>query len=158
MHAVVRLAGRVRARQGVRGVPDDAELDALLAAEGLDVEEGWPFTGRVREAYSAGVLGIRAGLPSGWVRWLKAHGLGHHLLHHGNHLYATGTLHRWERQEVEAELFAGTLLLADEPAPLFDLGRLAELGRVPPECVRSWQVAYLALARDGNGDRPADVL
>jgi hypothetical protein len=148
MQWVVERAARVRALHGVRGVPDDAHLDALLAAEGLDVEEGWVFTGRVREAYSAGMLGIRAGLSSEWVRWLKAHGLAHHLLHRGNHLYAEGTFHLWQRHEVEAELFAGTLLLADAPPPVFNLPRLAELGRVPLECVRSWQVAYLVLQEE----------
>jgi hypothetical protein len=123
------------------GSPDDAALDALLADADLSVVEGCPFTGRVREVYAAGLLGIRAGLSSEWVRWLKGHGLGHHLLHRGNHLYAAGGLHLWQRQEIEAELFAGTLLFG--PASPIDVRRLAGTARVPPECVRSWQASVL---------------
>jgi hypothetical protein len=132
----------VRAAHGLRGPPDDRALDALLAAEGLPVIERCPFGGRLREVYLAGVLGIRAGQPPGWVRWLKCHGLGHHLLHHGNRLYAEGKLYLWRRQEAEAELFAGTLLFGGV-GPLRGLDALAREARVPLACARSWQGAIL---------------
>ena len=125
----------LRAARGLDGPPDDARLDALLAAEGLAVVERCPFRGRAREVYVDGVLGIRRGLPPEWVRWLKAHGLAHHLLHHGNHAYADGTFYLWARQEAEAELFAGTLLFG-AAGPL-DLAGLAERAGVPPSCARS---------------------
>jgi hypothetical protein len=128
---------------GVDGVPGDAELDALLAAAGLAVVEGCRFTGRVREVYAAGLLGIRAGLAPGWVRWLKAHGLGHHLVHRGNHLYAEGKLHRWRQQEIEAELFAGELFSADLAGTPLTLEGLAAAAGVPVACVRSWQAASI---------------
>jgi hypothetical protein len=132
----------VRAAHGLGGVPDDRALDALLRAEGLGVHERCPFGGRLREVYLGGVLGIRAGQPAGWVRWLKCHGLGHHLLHRGNRLYAEGKLYLWRRQEAEAELFAGTVLLGDV-GPLRGPGALAREARVPLACARSWQAALL---------------
>jgi hypothetical protein len=97
----------------------------------------------VREVDAAGLLGIRAGLAAGWVRWLKAHGLGHHLVHRGNHLYAEGKLHLWHRQEIEAELFAGELFLADLVGTPLTLNELAAAARVPLECVYSWQAASI---------------
>ncbi|HEV8633166.1 MAG TPA: hypothetical protein VG370_02830 [Chloroflexota bacterium] len=131
---------------GVDGVPSDAELDAMLAATGLAVVEGCRFTGRVREVYAAGLLGIRAGLPAGWVRWLKAHGLGHHLLHRGNHLYRRGRLHLWQRHEVEAELFAGGLLFPDGAGGRPTLHEVATGLRVATEQERTPRRARL-----GNG-------
>lgn len=92
------------------------------------------------------MLGIRAGLSAEWTRWLKAHGLAHHLLHHGNHAYADGTFYLWAPQEVEAELFAGTLLFGDA-SPL-DLRGLAERAHVPAACVASWQAAALSVERE----------
>ena len=142
----------LRAAHGVGGVPSDAQLDRILAAEGLTVEVDWPFGGRVREVYSAGLLGIRAGLPRGWVRWLKGHGLGHHLLHRGNHLYARDGLHLWQRQELEAELFAGALLLPEPPLAPATFPELADHAEVPVECIHAWQAATaLAVEVAGPG-------
>jgi hypothetical protein len=76
------------------------------------------------------------------VRWLKCHGLGHHLLHRGNRLYAEGRLYLWRRQEAEAELFAGTLLFGGA-GPLRGPLALARAARVPLACARSWQAALL---------------
>jgi hypothetical protein len=132
----------VRAAHSLFGAPDDRALDALLRAEGLAVVERCPFDGRLREVYLGGVLGIRAGQSTGWVRWLKCHGLGHHLLHHGNRLYAEGKLYLWRLQEAEAELFAGTLLFG-AAGPLRGLDTLAREARVPLVCAQSWQAALL---------------
>jgi hypothetical protein len=136
-----RRAVRLRAVYGVAGPIDDRDLDAIVAAAGLVVEGGWPFVGRVREVYAVGRLGIRRGLSPEWVRWLKGHGLGHHLLHRGNHLYVRGGLHIWRRHEVEAELFAGTLLLPSVVDPGVGFTELGRRARVPAECVLSWQAA-----------------
>lgn len=142
MRSVRERALALRAAHGLVGSPDDRALDALLAAAGLRVVERCPLVGRLREIYMGGVLAIRAGQPRSWVRWLKAHGLGHHLLHHGNRLYAEGPLYLWEQQEAEAELFAGTLMFGDR-GPLCRLGDLAAEARVPTACARSWQGALL---------------
>ena len=143
----------VRASRRVVGGPDDATLDGLLADADLTVVEGCPFTGRVREVYAAGLLGIRAGTSPEWTRWLKGHGLGHHLLHRGNHLYSAGGLHLWQRQEIEAELFAGTLFFG--PASPLDISALAEMAAVPRECVRSWQASFLHFLEERPGPSSA---
>jgi hypothetical protein len=143
-----RLALDLRARHRIEGPPSEAELAATLSAAGLRVVHGCPFVGQVREVYADGLLGLRAGLAAGWVRWLKAHGLGHHLLHRGNHLFAANGLYLWQQQELEAELFAGTLLLG--PVTPLDLSGLADAAAVPPECIRAWQAASL-LVREGPG-------
>lgn len=147
---VLRLAREralaLRTAHHLDGPPNDAALDALLAAEGLAVVARCPLHGRAREVYVDGVLGLRRGLPRAWVRWLKAHGLAHHLLHHGNHAYADESLYLWARQELEAELFAGTLLFG-AAGPL-DLAGLAEGAGVPAECARSWQTAALTAEQE----------
>ena len=136
-------ARRLRAAHRLRGPPDDRALAALLAGAGLAVLERCPLPDRVREAYAAGLLGIRTGLAPEWVRWLKAHGLAHRLLHRGNHLHAAGKLHLWHRQEIEAELFAGELFLADLVGTPPTLNDLAAAARVPLACVHSWQAASI---------------
>lgn len=148
---VLERAEAMRRAHRLDGVVSDAALRHLLAAEGLVVFEGCPFGGRVREVYASGVLGIRAGVSPGWVRWLKCHGLGHHTLHRGNHLYVRDGLYLWQRQEIEAELFAGALLLGEQ-SPIQDLAALAEAAAVPVECVQAWQAALLSALED----RPRD--
>src|SRR5689334_2413198 len=110
LELVRERARAVRAAHGLQEVVTDDDLARVLAGEELEVVEGCPFKGRVREIYFQGTLGLRAGLPPAWGRWLRCHGLGHHLLHKGNHLYVRDGLYLWQRQEIEAELFAGTLL------------------------------------------------
>jgi hypothetical protein len=154
-------AHALRAAHGLDGAPTDRQLDAILASTGLAVEADWPFTGRVREVYAAGRLGIRADLSRDWVRWLKGHGLGHHLLHSGNHLYVRDGLYLWQRQELEAELFAGTLLLAGAAVSCRSLDELARRAEVPLSCVHTWQAASLlaeelARAKPIGYDRDAD--
>lgn len=83
----------------------------MIAAAGLVVVEGCPFRGPAQEVNAHGLLGIARGLPRLRVRWLKAHGLGHHVLpHRGNHTYAAHKMYLWVQQELEAELFARTRL------------------------------------------------
>ena len=141
MQPAQERARRLRSTIRLKGAPDDRALDALLAGSGLAVLERCPLPGPVREVYAAGLLGIRAGLSPEWVRWLKAHGLAHHLLHRGNHLYAEGKLYLWHRQEIEAELFAGELFFADLVGAPLTLDGLAAAARVPLACVHSWQAA-----------------
>lgn len=139
------LALAFRERHGLKGAPTDRQIDRLLRAAGLEVERRWPFVGRVREVYAAGTLAIGRGQPPEWVRWLKCHGLGHHLLHRGNHLYAGDGIHMWQQQEIEAEMFAGTILLEGVEGAGPSLRRLAELARVPIECVHSWQAVQIRI-------------
>lgn len=138
-----RRACAACATYGCETVLSDDGLDRLLAASGLRVIEGCPFNGRVREVYVNGLLGIRAGLSPEWARWLKLHGLGHHLLHRGNHLYVSNGLHLWQEQELEAELFAGAVLLGPVIGQTPSLPRLASVAKVPLECVLSWQAGVL---------------
>lgn len=144
-----QAAMELRRRHGIDGLMDEELLDRVAGAERLEIEEGWPLRGRVREVYCAGMLAIRGGLEAGWVFWLKAHGLGHHLLHRGNHLYVRDGLHLWQRHEMEAELFAGTLLLG-AARPLTDLAMLSATAGVPRECVLSWQTACLLVDEEAR--------
>jgi hypothetical protein len=133
---VARRGLEAREMLGLRGVLTDAEVRVALAAAGLRVLEGCPFVGRVHDVYVAGVVGIREGLSPGWVRWLKCHGLGHHLLHPTDRLYEHHEL--WLRREAEAELFAGVLLFGEVPGPTLDAAALAAAADVEVECVRRW--------------------
>jgi hypothetical protein len=101
--------------------------------------------------YADGVLGLAAGLSREWARWLKAHGLAHHLLHRGDHAYARAGLYLCQQQELEAELFAGTLVLGAVSSPA-GLPALAAAARVPLACVHSWPAA-LALAHEPDRRR-----
>jgi len=96
---------------GLSGLLTDRGLSALLAATGMHVVEGCPFAGRVREVYVAGVLGLGSQLTPAATRWLTCHGLGHHLLHQGNHLCTDARVFR--QQDAEAEAFASALIFGD---------------------------------------------
>ena len=91
----------------------DASSDLTPALSGLNLEViPWRFEGRIREVIFQNAIGIDAGLPDAWQRWLTAHAIGHHLLHAGTSLY----LASWQwvnrnKDERQAEEFAAGLLV-----------------------------------------------
>lgn len=64
----------------------------------------------VREFRRGRFIGVRVDQPQVWRLWLKAHALGHVLLHRGDQL---GDLDPWvvAKQEQVADRFAGWLLI-----------------------------------------------
>ncbi len=112
----------------------ESALDEALAAEGFQVIET-PADLPVREFRRGKVIGIRADQPSSWRVWLKAHALGHCLLHRGDQdQFSNQVLLR--KQEREADLFAGWLLIGDLWCE--SVWELAEERGVPVECVERW--------------------
>jgi hypothetical protein len=122
------------------GLEPGGSLRPLVQALGLEVVP-WRFAGRVREVIVDGVVGVDAGAPRPWARWLVAHAAGHHLLHTGSSLYLDSW--RWvERSKAErqAEEFAAGLLLAalaQSPSP----AALARRACVPvPKAEWAWRL------------------
>lgn len=79
---------------------------------------------------------VRRDLPRAVKRELIAHGIGHHLMHAGNHLtlqnntYSFGNYH-----EKQANVFAAWLLVPEE-----DLTKKLEAGRVLPDLAHDFGV------------------
>ena len=135
------LALALRSQHGIRGILSDADLDDLMTELGVIVEER-RFKSGVSELIVNDVVVLGTGLARSWRRWLKAHALGHHLLHSGNQLELPLLVQgHWERQVDE---FAGWLIFGALPfsvsAGTVDAGILAEWADVPVECVRRWWV------------------
>lgn len=146
VNVAVRHAMGVRARYGLRGSPSDEDLEAICAGVGLRVECECPeLVGRVQELVFGNNLCLAQGLTRRERRWLMAHGLGHWLMHEpGAHFFVRDRTIVQDRQEWQAELFAGWLMLAESPIP--PLGRiqregvagLAEWAEVPYRSVHVW--------------------
>lgn len=68
-------------------------------------------------------------------RWTLAHELGHHVLHAGNRFYFNSSAR--DKQERQADLFAGWLLLGDswEGEEPWDI---AEEAQLPEDRIRRW--------------------
>lgn len=143
---VVAVRGRevaleLRAQHGIRDILSDGDLDELMGELGVTVEER-RFRSGVSELIVDDVVVLDTRLAHSWRRWLKAHALGHHLLHSGNQLEMSLLVQgHWERQ---VEEFAGWLIFGTLPFSVssgnVDAGMLAEWGDVPVECVRRWWV------------------
>ncbi len=110
-------------------------LDRALAAENIEVVDA-PADLPVPEVRRGNVIGIRLGESHSWRKWLKAHALGHYLLHRGDQFENCDKL-VLARQERQADLFAGWLLIgsARTSQPAWEL---AEQYGVPTECVEGW--------------------
>ncbi|MHB1131759.1 MAG: ImmA/IrrE family metallo-endopeptidase [Chloroflexota bacterium] len=94
-----------------------------------------PIELEVREFRRARIIGIRCDQSPPWRFWLKAHGLGHVLMHRGEQAYMEqATL---AKQEYQAEAFAGWLLLG-ETWQSMAAWELAEYHGLPEERIRNW--------------------
>ena len=99
------MIGYAAARDLARSLDLHPPLDLapVLATLGLETVD-WRFRGRLREVVMERVIGVDMRLPEPWVRWLTAHGVGHHLLHTGTSFY----LGSWQWvNRVKAERQAG---------------------------------------------------
>jgi hypothetical protein len=122
---------------------DEDSLDDALKAEGLSITEA-PVTLPMREFRQGKVIGIRIDQPSRWRLWLKAHALGHYLMHRGDQdKFADGVV--VDKQEHQADLFAGYLLIGSCWTGE-SMGDIASNRGVPHECVERW----LEMARSAN--------
>lgn len=128
--AAIRFARKHTLRHPIT----EEALDAALIAEELrviDVPTGLPL----EEFRKGKTIGIRADQPASWRLWLKAHALGHYLLHRGDQFNDCDEV-RLARQEREADLFAGWLLIGDVWCE--SVWELAEERGIPVECVQRW--------------------
>lgn len=152
MSLAVRCACAIRERYGLTGVPSDDDLARVCAAEQLVVMQAPELVGRVREVLIGSVLALARGLDRRERRWLIAHGLGHWLMHEpGGYVDVPDRDATRERQEWQAELFAGWLLCCDGPIPPIDritrdgVAGLAEYAEVPDAAALRW--AEMAVPR-----------
>jgi len=80
-------AEKLHRKYGPLMFPIDAE--DLARREGLNIIT-WPFLPPVEEVKVGRNIGVRNNLSSQQRRWVIAHALGHHRLHHGNQLLLLG--------------------------------------------------------------------
>ncbi len=109
---------RGRALAASHAIDPPADLGPVVRGLGLEVVR-WRFAGRVREIVVDGVIGVDDRLSEPWLRWLTAHGIGHHLLHTGTCFY----LESWQwvgrvKAERQAEEFAAGLLVPPFAGPV----------------------------------------
>lgn len=120
MREAVRRGLALRREHGIEGVASEEQIDAVLTALGLTVEERYPFRGRLRGLLVRDTVYVREDLPSRQRVWIKSHEAGHHVLHESTpvarYLRGDDVLPSpvGGRQEREAELFAAALV-AGEP-------------------------------------------
>ena len=114
---VLGQADAIRMLYGIRGVASEEDVDRALEGHGLTIHERHPFRGRVKGLLIEDHVFIRRGLQSGERAAVKAHELGHYVLHEGNGLYLQVT-QRFvgQRRERQAQLFAGALILGSPSA------------------------------------------
>ena len=135
MKTIGECYGRtLRTRFGLGPRPvEDAQLVAIARSLGLCVQERDLVD--VREVWASDLLVINSRLPREQRRWLLAHGIGHHALHIGNlFVLPTATI---ARQEREADLLAGAMLLGDS-ARRMDRAELAAYHQLPEEALTRW--------------------
>ena len=113
----------------------ESALDAALGSLGISVIRA-PSDLPVREFRRGHIIGIRADQCPPWRLWLKAHALGHFLLHRGDQqCYRDRVI--VSKQEQQAEAFAGWLLLGQSWATMAPM-ELAEYCGLPQERVERW--------------------
>ena len=134
MNRAQRRAVELRRKLGLHGMVD---TEAVADHLGLVVQP-WPM--QVQEEMQMDeFISVAERLDPGWRRWVTAHGIGHKLLHSGNHIWIrdhTGFGSRFER---EAEDFARALLMDAREAVearLTESWEVAEHFGVPEEMVR----------------------
>lgn len=133
-------AMQLRSVYGIEGFASDGDLDVLLAAKGVEILTlSWSAVG-LRELLVGRFLALRRGQSRDWERWLKAHALGHLLLHEGDQRQMPPLV--VDRQEQQSEEFAGYLVIG-EPHTHYSgypvtTRSVASAARLPVECVDRW--------------------
>lgn len=128
MHSVIRLAQAVRETYDIQGLATEPEVDLALRGQGLRIVEDADLPVRVRGAlYVVGeddlpVCLVRKGLSTGYRCAVKAHELGHFLLHPAEGLFYGESARELvrDRREHEAQVFAGALLIGSPRKRGFD--------------------------------------
>ena len=91
MKRAQRKALELRRKLGLHGRVDAEAVANIL---GLDVVP-WPM--QVQEEIQMGrYIGVAERLDARWRRWVIAHGIGHWLLHPGNHLWIRDHNEPWK--------------------------------------------------------------
>jgi hypothetical protein len=117
------MALALRDRHAISGVATEAELDRVLASCGVERIPDQPLAGRVKGLLVGRTLVLAAGLSGGWRCAVKAHELGHFLLHRGGgHFYLLEPSARMLQRaaEREAHVFGGALVLGSHAEDDFD--------------------------------------
>jgi hypothetical protein len=110
------------------------QLDIILETKHIRLLHFSPHL-PIREFRRGKIIGIRSDQSLPWRKWLKAHALGHYLMHAGDQLQLDGW--RFRRQERQAEQFAGSLLLSDTWDKMLPW-ELAEYHVLPQERIERW--------------------
>jgi len=144
----------MRGSYDVDGIASEADLDVMLRHLGVAVLTSSDIPPPLRDLYAGGRVALRRGQGREWEKWIKAHVIGHRLLHTGNQLDAPLSWVRY--QERQADEFAGWLIwgdlresLDDPPYPI-TTRLVASEARVPEGCVeRWWQIVGSGLREAG---------
>ena len=120
---------------------DTLELD--LIEEHLHLQHlVYPrLSGAMKMVILEHMMFLQSNLESALTRWLRAHAIGHLLLHGDEEPYfACGPYVGGSTLEIEAELFAGFLLIGDPVTlnPQWSPWQIAEWARVPWDRVLNW--------------------
>jgi hypothetical protein len=150
MREAVRRGLEIRREHGIVGVASETDVDAVLAALGLTIEEDYPFAGRLRGMLVRDTVYVRRRLSTRERCWIKLHEAGHRVLHAPDPVAAYQRARgpvpspRGGRREREAELFAGAVM-AGEPeegdTELGDWMETAHADGVPADLL--WELASL---------------
>lgn len=140
-------ADAMRLHHNILGVASEEDVDRAIAGHGLTLHERYPFVGRVRGAIIDDHVFIADGLCGGERIAVKAHELGHYVLHEGNGFYLQMPMHRiiGLRRDRQAQLFAGALILGS-PTGVSVSERIIEAQEngVPIEFLCSYASAIVA--------------
>lgn len=107
MSVASQSAIRVLRRYGLRAPLCESDLDTLIARLGCRLVDA-PASLAVPEFCWGHFIGVRRGERAYRRTWLKAHALGHYLLHAGDQAALSEVV--VAQQEHQAEVFAGSLL------------------------------------------------
>lgn len=134
------IARRLRADGNLTGVLGDEELVAVTRAHSLRLIEH-TLPGDTLAVMMCPTIGLRAGLPLDWRRWLTALAIGYRMLSPTSRV--TVTYRRLlTHQERAHEEFAGWLLLGTSGVGAAWAASgpwaSAEVARIPAECYTRW--------------------
>jgi hypothetical protein len=118
MPVAVRRALEARARLRIEGVATERQVDAAIAAAGLDLREDRPYGGRVQGRLFRDTVCVRRDLWPDQRRVVKAHELGHHALGHAEGGFYVRAADGRTDAEVDAQVYAWTLLIGRPAATL----------------------------------------
>lgn len=120
---------------------DTLELDLIEERLHLKHQTLLRLSGPIKSVLIEHMIFLQRGMDSTLARWMRCHNIGH-LLYHGDEspYYACGPYIGASTLEIEAELFAGYLLIGhpQDINPRWTPWQIAEWARVPPDRVLNW--------------------